>query len=407
MNAGEAPSTATAAAVATGATLAAPAVDLDALRRYRLGRVRAALAAGGIDLAVLTSPVSLLYAVDFDDYQLYQSRIPTFTLLVAADGPVTLFGAYNRGLPSVDEYLPGQRLSHFDAGLDLADAARGFARLLRRRLPGRARVAVERLDASVVQALMQVGFEVVDAGGAMESARSIKSAEELALLRHAIAVAELGIERMREALVPGITENALLAVLHEVNIRHGGRWTDGRMLASGPRTNPWLQEATDRVIAAGDLVAFDTDMIGPRGYFADVSRTLLCGDVRPSPAQRELYRRAFDEVQHDLSLVRAGVSFRELAERAFRQPPEFRAHRYPCLAHGAGMSDEWPRIAHLADWEEGGYDGVVEAGMVLCLESFVGRERGGEGVKLEQQVLVTETGTEPLSTAPFESLLLG
>ena len=45
--------------------------------------------------------------------------------------------------------------------------------------------------------------------------------------------------------------------------------------------------------------------------------------------------------------------------------------------------------------------------MVLCVESFVGSERGGEGIKLEQQVLVTETGTEPLSTCPFESLLLG
>jgi Xaa-Pro dipeptidase len=388
-----------------GARHAPPPVDFDILRRYRLDRVQAALRGAGVDLAVLTSPVSLQYAVDFDEYQLFQSRIPSFTLLVPAEGDPAICGAYQWKSDLVPERLPAQNLSHFDAGLEMANNARKFADLLRGRLPPRSRIAVERLDATVVQALLQVGFEVDDAGGLMEGARSIKSAEEIALIRHVVDVANLAIDTMRADLRPGVTENQLISRIQQVNMAHGGRWMDGRMLASGPRTNPWLQEASSRAVEAGDIVAFDTDMIGPFGYFADISRTILCGDA-PSAVQRDLYRRAFEEVHYNMTLVRPGASFREIADRAFRQPDRFIAHRYPCLAHGAGMSDEWPKISYRQDWAANGYDGEIEAGMVICVESFVGDESGGEGVKLEQQVHVTDDGLEILSDYPFEEAFL-
>jgi len=72
------------------------------------------------------------------------------------------------------------------------------------------------------------------------------------------------------------SSQALWGLLNYTNFANNGDWHNGRMLASGPRVNPWLQEATDRKLEAGDLVAFDTDMAGPFGYFADISRTLFC-----------------------------------------------------------------------------------------------------------------------------------
>lgn len=385
--------------------LSLPDIDFDALRDYRLGRVRAELARHQVDMAVLTNQLSLQYALDFHEYQLYQTRIPTMLGLIPVDGPIALSGAYNRDYKDVAEYLPSFALSQFDAGLDLTDKAREFAEFLHGRMPLRTRIAVDRLEASVVQALMQVGFDVVDVGGMMEAARSIKSPEEVQLIRHAIAVAKQGMAAMRSALKPGITENQLFSHLHQVNIANGGRWTDGRMLCSGPRTNPWLQEATDRQIQAGDLVGFDTDMVGPYGYFADVSRTWIC-DADPSREQKILYRQAVEEVNYNLSLLKPGLSFKEWSDKAFRQPEIFIAHRYPCLSHGAGMGDEWPKIAYRQDWDKAGYEGEVKQGMVLCVESFVGREDGGEGVKIEQQVLVTENGYEILSDDPLEEAFL-
>ena len=76
-------------------------------------------------------------------------------------------------------------------------------------------------------------------------------------------------------------------------------------------------------------------------------------------------------------------------------------------AHGCGMSGEYPYLYHRADFPEAGYDGVIKPGMTLCVESFIGHNDGGEGVKLEQQILVTETGIELLSDFPFEDALLG
>ncbi len=397
-------------------SLGKPDIDLDRLRAYRLERLRAEMRRAGVPLAVLTNPVSLRYAVDFREYMLFQSRIPTFTLFVAAEGPAVLFGASNKPNGLVDEVRPSHLMNSFDSGLDLGDRARLFAGEVKGFLgdigvkDSYPSVAIERSGALAIQALQQAGLQLVEADPLVERAKTIKSAEEIACLTYSIQVAEHGMALMHQALVQqggaGITENQLWAILHQVNIAHDGEWMEGRMLASGPRTNPWLQEATDRVVQAGELVAFDTDMIGPFGYCADISRTWFCGPGEPSVRQRDCYAQAFEEVQHNKALIKPGLSFRELTEAAFRPRAEFIAHRYPCLAHGIGMSDEYPKICYRQDWDRAGYDGVIEADMVLCVESFTGSDQGGEGVKLEQVVRVTETGCEELSSYPFEETLL-
>ena len=94
--------------------------------------------------------------------------------------------------------------------------------------------------------------------------------------------------RDRFAVVP--------SALNYINVANDGDWHDGRMLASGPRTNPWCQEASPRRAESGDLVGVDTDMVGPSGYFADVSRTFHCGPARPTRRQKEPYRLAVEEI---------------------------------------------------------------------------------------------------------------
>lgn len=239
----------------------------------------------------------------------------------------------------------------------------------------------------------------------MAAARYVKSAEEIRCLQHSIAVAETAIDRVRSATETGVTENQLLSLLHQVNIANDGDWIDARMLCSGPRTNPWYQMATDREIAAGDLVAIDTDMIGPLGYCADISRTWLVGEV-PTEQQRDLYRRAHAEITHNAALLEPGRSFREISESAYEHDEEFIAHRYTCLAHGVGMSDEYPKIAYRQDWDNDGYDGEIVPNTVMSVESFVGSDRGGPGVKLEDMYLVTSDGPKRLSTYPLEEALL-
>ncbi len=386
--------------------LPAPTVDLGRLRSHRVGRLRAQMAEHDVAAIVLTNPVSLRYAADWREYALFQAHIPTYYLVVDADGRLTMFGAYATEHPTIDEFRVAHHPNVFDGGPDTEATARGFAADIGALVGDRARIAVERVNPSCTAALHRRGLTVIDAEPLVESARAAKSPDEIVCMRHAIAVAEAAIAAMRECAVPGVTENELMAVLHQVNIANDGDWIDGRMLCSGERTNPWYQEASTRRLRAGDLLAFDTDMIGPFGYCADISRTWLVGPGRPTRAQRDRYQRAHAEIVHFAALLEPGVSFRELSERALRQPDEFVAHRYACLAHGVGMSDEWPRIHHRCDWEAHGYDGEVATDMVLSVESYVGSDRGGPGVKLEQMYLVDNSGATPLSTYPFEEMLL-
>jgi Xaa-Pro aminopeptidase len=80
--------------------------------------------------------------------------------------------------------------------------------------------------------------------------------------------------------------------------------------------------------------------------------------------------------------------------------------RYGVLAHGVGLCDEYPSVRYPEDVVEHGYSGQFEPGMTLCVEAYVGAVDGREGVKLEEQVLVTETGCETLSAYPYEQALL-
>jgi Xaa-Pro aminopeptidase len=252
---------------------------------------------------------------------------------------------------------------------------------------------------------MQRGIEVGDGVMVAEQARLIKSDDEIACMRWAISVAELGMTKVKEALRPGVTELQLWGLLNYTNLANNGDWHDGRMLASGPRINPWFQEASSRRIESGDLVGFDTDMVGPFGYFADISRTFHCGPAKPTRRQRQLYRLAFEEMEHNLKLVRPGITLKDFQKAAWPVPEQFRANAYPCVIHGVGMCDEYPRVNPIFRGATP-YDGSLCKGMVMCVESYIGAVGERDGIKLEQQVLVTDEGYEMLSSYPLEDALL-
>ncbi len=165
---------------------------------------------------------------------------------------------------------------------------------------------------------------------------------------------------------------------------------------------PWFQEASDRRIQAGELVSFDTDMIGPYGYCADVSRTFFCEPGTPSALQRQLYGLAAEQVAHNCELLRPGRSFLEFGKLAWNIPARYFDQNYGCLLHGVGLVDEWPAIGSDPS-DPLAQEGEFVAGMTVCVESYMGEVGGSEGVKLEQQVLITDTGHEILSRLPAGS----
>ena len=389
-----------------------PPTDLDKVRRYRLERVREQLKRYDYAGALLFNPINTRYVTDATNMQIWCSHYETRCVFVATDGPVILFDYGNyphlaEGLPTVDEYRVNKSFYFFTAGTRGPERAQLFADeiadVVNEHGGGNKRLAIDRLSYEGCEPLLKRGLSIHGGEEVMELARCIKSVEELDLMQHAIDVCELGMQAMRNALQPGITENALWAKLHETNISQGGEWIETRLLSSGPRTNPWFRESSMRKIEAGDLISFDTDLIGPYGYCADISRSWLCGDNKPSDEQRRLYAHAVEQIEHNSALLVSGVSFSEVSEKAWKIPGEFMANRYGSLIHGVGLADEYPSLKHWVDFEEKGYDGTVEEGMTLCVESYIGSEDGREGVKLEEQVLVTAEGPRNLSSYPLET----
>lgn len=392
------------------------AVDLERLRGYRLARVRAQLAQHDCAACVLFDPVNIRYATDSRNMSVWCLHNPARYCFVPQDGPVILFEVHRcahlaDGIDSIDEIRPATSWFFFGSGSRVAEHAacwgREIADLVACYGRGNRRLAVDRCDPAGFESLRSLDIVVCDAQAMLENARTIKSADELACIAESVAVAELGMQRMRDTLQAGMSEQALWGLLHQTNIERGGEWIETRLLSSGPRTNPWMQECSERIIQRGDLVSFDTDLIGPYGYCADISRCYVTDTDRPTSDQRTLYQLAHEQIEHNLSLIKPGVGFRELAEIAWPIPDAFADNRYSCVVHGVGLCDEYPNVAHRQDFEHGGYDGFFEAGMTVCAESYIGRSGGREGVKLEQQVLITETGTTPLSTFPFDETLLG
>lgn len=392
-------------------------IDMARLRAYRLGRLQAELRKRDYGCAILTDAMNIRYATGSRNMAVWTAHSPARYCFVPAQGRAVLFDFHNcehlaEGLEAIAEVRPAAAFYFFGAGNRMAEAARRWAdsmgSLIVEHAGGNRRVAVDRLDPPGTLALAALGFDIRDGQEPCELARGIKSEDELACIVHSVAVCEAGMAAMREALRPGMTENALWALLHETNIRLGGEWIECRLLASGERTNPWFQEAGERIIRPGDLVSFDTDLVGPFGYCADISRTYFCGPGRPSGMQRTLYGLAMEQLHYNLDHVaRPGMTFAEIAEKAWPIPERFLANRYSCIAHGVGFCDEWPHIAHRQDVVKGGgYDGALAPGMTVCVESYIGEAGGREGVKLEQQVLITDRGYRLLSTFPFEEQLV-
>lgn len=390
-------------------------VDMRKLRAYRLGRLQAVLRARDLAAAVLFDPINVRYATGTRNMAVWLLHNHGRYCVVPAEGKVILFEYPNNncmglaeGIEVVGEIRRATGWSYFFAGEHVADVCAAWSREIADVVASFAgtnrRLAVDRLDPPATHELERLGFALYDGQECCEVARAVKSPEEIACMNAAMVACDVGIARMRECLRPGITENQLWAELHYANIAMGGEWIETRLLSSGGRTNPWFQESSDRVIRPGDLVSFDTDLIGPYGYCADVSRTFFCDPGKPNPEQKKLYALAMEQIHHNLELIRPGMTFREIGEKAWKVPERYSEQKYSSIAHGVGLCDEWPVIAY-RDVKRAVQDGKLEPGMTICIESYIGEKGGAEGVKLEQQVLVTEAGHQLMSTFPFEETL--
>lgn len=385
-------------------------VDVGAMRRDRLARTRRSLREHQIAAALLFDPLNVRYAVVEGPFPVFNLHSSFRWALVPVESEPVLW-EYPESMHVTSATWPGDLRratgwTFFGSGSNSGADARAFvaevAQVLGERDLIDEPIGVDRLETVGHLSLAEAGMHVVDAQPAMERARAVKTPDELIAIRSNARSCDRAIAEMLGQLSPGVTENQLWGTLVGTGLQSGALWCETRLLSSGPRTNPWMQEATRREVQEGDLVAFDTDLVGEHGYLTDISRTYLCGDRAPGDTQRRLYQTSYEFLHTCLSEFRAGASFEELGRTlAPRLPEEFRPQRYPFIAHGTGLVDEYPCVNF-----EHHHDGELEVGMVMSIESYIGAVGGSVGVKLEEQVVIGEHGPEVISTAPFDARLL-
>jgi Xaa-Pro dipeptidase len=208
---------------------------------------------------------------------------------------------------------------------------------------------------------------------------------------------------VEEVLEPGVSEREVLAEMARVLLRGGGEFLATNTVCSGPNTNPWRAEATDRRIEPGDLVFVDTDAVGIEGCFFCVSRTFAVGE--PSEAHRSTYRAAYEWVTATKEAIRPGMTCAALAGSAPRIPERFVAQRYECMVHGIGLEEENPSVCHPQD-PQSNPDTVLDAGTALVVECYMGEVGADHGVKVGEQVIVTDDGCRTLVPYPWSEALL-
>jgi len=384
-------------------------INFDKLRSYRLDRVKKELEKNNLEACILFDPVNIRYALDTVNMSIYNMHNLTRYCFIPLNGPIILYEYFNcEGLSShlnlINEIRPAITWDYFSngdqAGVQLKKWINEAKDLSKNYFKSK-KIAIDVINGPAVTALNKEGIQVVDAKLILEQARVIKSHEELKCMKAAIEVAEIGVSKMRKELKAGMTEDELWSILHKTNIEHGGEWIECRILSSGQRTNPWMQESSNKIIQSGEMVSFDTDMVGPYGYCADISRAFVEGH-KFNEEQKKLYQMAVEHIDYNSRLIKPGVSFKEFTEKSWKLPEEYYGNRYSCMVHGIGLCDEWPMIRYPTDG--GQREGHFEKNMTITVESYIGKVGGKEGVKLEQQYLVGENHLELMSHHPLEDI---
>ena len=395
--------------------------NLPRMREFRWKRLTDHIVQRGYGGLLMFDPLNIRYATDSTNMQLWNTHNPFRAVLLCSDGYMVIWDYKNSPFlsefnPLVKEQRSGADLFYFDRGDKIDIAADKFSNevrtLITEHSDSNMRLAVDKIMLHGLRSLEAQGFEIMEGEEVTEKCRSIKGEDEILAMRCASEACENAVAIMEQKAridVPkgNTSEDDIWAVLHAENIKRGGEWIETRLLASGPRTNPWFQECGPRIVQNNEIVAFDTDLVGSYGICVDISRTWWIGDKPPRPDMIYAMQHAHEHIMYNMDLLRPGIHMRDLTFNAHKLDKNFQNGKYGCLMHGVGLCDEWPLIAYPDKFVEGAYDYVLEPGMVLCVEALVSPENGDFSIKLEDQVLITENGYENLTRYPFDPILMG
>jgi len=401
-----------------GATMAVDweqRVDFERLRRTRLERTKAHLAASEIGALLLFDPNNLRYVTSTAIGTWERDKNIRFALVFREDDPILWdFGSAARHHKLYCPWLPESSWRAWvspmrgampdETGVPDALASMVLDELRERGLDGEP-VGMDVPDVTTLLALQRAGLHIVDSQPVMLEARKIKTEDELALLDHAAGIVDAVYEEIYRVLRPGVKENDVVAAAMRLLFELGSEHVEAINAISGDRCNPHPHTFSDRLIRPGDQAFFDI-IHSFMGYRTCYYRTFNVGYATPS--QLDAYKRCREWLDAAIELVRPGATTDEIAA-AWPTAEEIgmqdeRAAFGLQFGHGLGVGlYEFPMISRLHSLDA---PAELEVGMVFALETYCPASDGRSAARIEEEVVVTPTGPQVITRFPADELLV-
>ena len=258
----------------------------------------------------------------------------------------------------------------------------------------------------IQEAFARKGLSVMDAKRCMFEARMIKNEDEIACCRQACTIAEAAFDAMKRAIRPGVKECELVGIGMERLFALGCDETQEFVCASGPRTNPLHIDYTDRMVRPGDLICIDVNGASFQGYKSCYYRTFCCGEA--TQEQKDTYEECRAMMYEGMKYLKPGNLANDIFKGFPDSPKYWDYETWPevtfyAFSHGLGLSlHEMPFTAkHMRKEDEI----VLQPGMVIAIENWTGKRGGDHGVRLEENIVITEDGYELLTKYPVGKLI--
>jgi Xaa-Pro aminopeptidase len=389
-------------------------IDFERLRRERLARVKTLLKQSEMGALLCFDMNNVRYITATHIGTWAQDKISRFTLLPQDDEPILWdFGSAARHHQLYSPWL-GERSR---AGIPLLrgamspemgraeDVARKIKTELEKRGLQREPLGVDVIEIPIFYALQKEGIKIVDGQQLMSDARVIKTQDEIALLTHAAAQVDAAYDELYRAMKPGMRENEAVGLVSKVLYDLGSEYVEAVNAISGERCNPHPHVFSDRMLRPGDPVYYDV-LQSYMGYRTCYYRTFTIGYA--SHAMVDSYKRCRDYLDAAIELVRPGRTTGEIAavwpqasEFGFKDEEAAFALQY---GHGVGLAIwEKPVISRLVSLD---CPYEIKPGMVFALETFWPSSDGWSASRIEEEIVVTETGHEIITRFPANELLV-
>ncbi len=390
-------------------------VDFARLRKYRLGRARAALENSELGALLLFDVNNIRYISSTMIGEWSRDKMTRYCLLTRTGEPIV----WDFGSAAKHHRLYAPWLAPHDCKAGLLglrgaispavglfeSAAAEIASLLREAGVEKMPLGLDIAEPPLLFALQKHGIDVRDGQQTMHDAREIKSHDEILLLSTSAALVDGAYQDIVEALKPGVRENQIVAMATKKLYELGSDDVESINAVSGERCNPHPHNFSDRLIRPGDQAFFDI-MSAFNGYRTCYYRTFSVGYA--TRAQRDAYKRCREWIDASIELIRPGVTTDEVA-RAWPKAEEFgfssEMEAFGLqFGHGLGLAlHERPVISRLNSLE---HPMEIKTGMVFALETYCPASDGYSAARIEEEIVVTDSGPSIITRFPAEELFV-